>query len=77
VPCGTDFSQQPLSGSGRVGTGIIFTDRDPYGTGYLFQPNATLQVHVFGPPESGYGSIRQRYGSGSLPFLIKVLSGLK
>jgi hypothetical protein len=35
--------------------------------------------HVFGPP--GSGSISQRYGSGSgsgtFPFLIKVLSGLK
>jgi hypothetical protein len=33
--------------------------------------------HVFGPPKSG--SISQRYGSwsGSFPFLIKVLSGLK
>ncbi len=33
--------------------------------------------HVFGPP--GSGTISQRYGSGSgsIPFLIKVLSGLK
>ncbi len=33
--------------------------------------------HVLGPP--GIGSISQRYRSGSwsLPFLIKVLSGLK
>jgi hypothetical protein len=31
--------------------------------------------HVFGPP--GSGSISQRYGSGSFPFLIKVLNGLK
>jgi hypothetical protein len=31
--------------------------------------------HVFGPP--GSGSIRERYGSGSFPFLIKVLRGLK
>jgi hypothetical protein len=31
--------------------------------------------HVFGPP--GSGSISQRYGSGSFPFLIKVLIGLK
>ncbi len=33
--------------------------------------------HVFGPP--GAGSISQRYGSGSgsFPFLIDVLSGLK
>ncbi len=30
---------------------------------------------VFGPP--GSGSISQRYRSGSFPFLIKVLSGLK
>ena len=35
--------------------------------------------HVFGPPRSGSGSISQRcgYGSGSFPFLINVLSGLK
>jgi hypothetical protein len=36
-------------------------------------------LHVFGPP--GSGSLSQRYGSGSssgsFPFLIKVLSGLK
>jgi hypothetical protein len=33
--------------------------------------------HVFGPP--GSGSISQRYGSGSgsFPFLIDVLSGIK
>jgi hypothetical protein len=35
--------------------------------------------HVFGPP--GSGSISQRFGSGSgsgsFPFLINVLSGLK
>ncbi len=29
--------------------------------------------HVFGPS----GSVCQRYGSGSFPFLIKVVSGLK
>ncbi len=29
--------------------------------------------HVFGPS----GSVSLRYGSGSFPFLIKVLSGLK
>jgi hypothetical protein len=31
--------------------------------------------HGFKPP--GSGSISQRYGSGSFPFLIKLLSGLK
>jgi hypothetical protein len=31
--------------------------------------------HVLGPP--GSGSIRRKYGSGSFPFLIEVLSGLK
>jgi hypothetical protein len=31
--------------------------------------------HDFGPP--GSGTVKQRYGSGSFPFLIKVLSGLK
>jgi hypothetical protein len=30
---------------------------------------------VFGPP--GSGSISQRFGSGSFPFLIQVLNGLK
>jgi hypothetical protein len=30
--------------------------------------------HVFGP--LGSGSIIQKYGSGSFPFLIKVLSGI-
>jgi hypothetical protein len=34
---------------------------------------AVLGIHVFGPP----GYISQRYGSGSFPFLINVLSGLK
>ncbi len=29
-------------------------------------------LHVFGP--LGSGSISQRYGSGSFPFLIKMLS---
>jgi hypothetical protein len=33
--------------------------------------------HVCGPPGSGSGSISQRYGSGSFPFLIKVLSSVK
>jgi hypothetical protein len=31
--------------------------------------------HVFGPP--GSGSISYKYGSGSFPFLINVLSRLK
>jgi hypothetical protein len=31
--------------------------------------------HFFGPP--GSGSLSQRSRSGSFPFLIKVLSGLK
>jgi hypothetical protein len=34
-------------------------------------------THVFGPPGSRSGSIIQRYGSGSFPFLKKVFSGLK
>jgi hypothetical protein len=33
--------------------------------------------HVFGPHGSRSRSTSQRYGSGSFPFLIKVLSGLK
>jgi hypothetical protein len=41
----------------------VFGDTDP-------DPQ---DLHVFGPP----GSISQRYGSGSFPFLIDVLSGLK
>jgi hypothetical protein len=36
-------------------------------------------LHVFGPPGSGFGSISQRCGSGtgSFSFLINVLSELK
>jgi hypothetical protein len=37
-------------------------------------PNPQDQ-YVFGPP--GSGSVSQRYGSGSFPFLINVLIGLK
>jgi hypothetical protein len=33
--------------------------------------------HVFGPPESGSISKGYKSGSGSFPFLIKMLSGLK
>jgi hypothetical protein len=29
------------------------------------------------PPGSASGSVNYKYGSGSFPFLIKVLSGLK
>jgi hypothetical protein len=32
-----------------------------------------IRIRIFGPP----GSVSQRYGSGSFPFLIKVLSVLK
>jgi hypothetical protein len=39
------------------------------------EPDPEPDPHVSGP--SGSGSISQRYGSGSFPFLIKVLSGLK
>ncbi len=50
---------------------------DPY-----LEPNPDPQdPHVFGPPGSETGSSSQRYrsgsGSGSFPFLIKVLSELK
>jgi hypothetical protein len=38
-------------------------------------PDPETDPHVFGPP--GSGSISQRHGSKSFPFLIKVLSGLK
>jgi hypothetical protein len=43
--------------------GILFTSiADP-------EPNPDpLDPHVFGPPESGSGSISQRYGSGSGSF---------
>jgi hypothetical protein len=34
-------------------------------------------THVFGPPGSGSISQRCGSGSGSVPFLINVLSGLK
>jgi hypothetical protein len=33
--------------------------------------------HLFGPPGSGSRSVSQRYGSGSFPFLIDVLTRLK
>ncbi len=33
--------------------------------------------YVFGPPGSASGSVSHKYGSGSFPFLIKVLSGQK
>jgi hypothetical protein len=41
---------------------------------WLFFSVGDPDPHVFGPPES----VTQRYGSGSgsFPFLIKVLSGL-
>ncbi len=38
-------------------------------------PDPELDPHVFRPP--GSGSMSQRYGSGSFPFLIKVLSEAK
>ncbi len=45
--------------------------------GHHFSPRYTCvgDLDVFGPPESG--SVSQRYGSVSFPFLINVLSGLK
>jgi hypothetical protein len=43
------------------GPGSTVGDRDPQ------------DPDVFGPP----GFVSQRYGSGSFPFLRKVLSGLK
>jgi hypothetical protein len=33
--------------------------------------------HVLRPPGSASGSLSQRYGSGSFPFLIKMMSELK
>ncbi len=47
----------------------------PTSVGYPDPEPDPQDLHVFGPP--GYGSISQRYGSGSIPFLINVLSGLK
>jgi hypothetical protein len=45
----------------------------------VVDPDPEPDPHVFGPP--GSGSISQRYGSGygsgSYPFLLNVLSGLK
>ncbi len=38
-------------------------------------PDPEADPVVFGPP--GSGSISQRCGSGSFPFFINVLSGLK
>ncbi len=40
-----------------------------------FQVRVPQDPHAFWPP--GPGSISQRYGSGSFPFPINVLSGLK
>jgi hypothetical protein len=39
------------------------------------KPEQDPDPHVFRP--SGSGSTGQRYGSGSFPFLIKVLGGQK
>ncbi len=33
--------------------------------------------YFFGPPGSESGSVSHKYGSGSFPYLMKVLSGLK
>jgi hypothetical protein len=35
---------------------------------------SVLDPDVFGPPVSASGYVSQKYGSGSFPFLIKVLS---
>jgi hypothetical protein len=42
---------------------------------YIFEIVSVGDPVVLGPP--GSRSVSQRYGSGSFPFLIKVLSGLK
>ncbi len=48
----------------------------PTVSGSVGDPDPDQQdPHVFGPP--GSGSFSQRYGSGSFPFLIKVLKCLK
>jgi len=58
-------------GLGHIGLKISVGDPDP-------EPDPDLQdPHIFGPPGSGSGSISQRYGSGSFPFLIKVLSSVQ
>ncbi len=40
--------------------------------GNVGDPDPEPDLHVFGPP--GSRSISYRYGSGSFPYLIKVLS---
>jgi hypothetical protein len=71
LPTGYYFGMSATTGdlSGELVLRIVFSsvgDSDPQDS-----------PHVFGPP--GSGSISQRYGSGSrsLPFNIKMLSGLK
>ncbi len=36
-------------------------------------PNLDPDPHVFGPPGSGSGFIRQRYGSGSFYYYAKIV----
>jgi hypothetical protein len=43
----------------------------------LGKDKGKLYTSVFGPPRSGSISERYGYATGSFPFLIKVLSGLK
>jgi hypothetical protein len=65
-PGRSEIRSSPRASSPPVPTGTVkasVEDPDPQ------------DPHVVGHP--GSGSICQRYGSGSFPFLIKVLSGLK
>jgi hypothetical protein len=65
---------------GKSLVNIVYHSKQFISVGNL-DPEPDTDPHVFGPP--GSGSISQRYGSGSgarsgsFPFLIKVLSGLK
>jgi hypothetical protein len=54
----------------------ILSGCNEYGSATLLGTNVgDPHLHVLGPPESGYAN--QRYGSGSFPYLKKVLSRLK
>jgi hypothetical protein len=45
--------------------------------GYLDPEPDPHDLHVFGPPGSGFISQSHGSGFGSFPFLVKVLRGLK
>jgi hypothetical protein len=70
-PAWLDLSNLPASSVIKVGgsVGITSIDTDPV----QCWGSDSQDSHVFCPS----GSISQRYGSGSFPFLMKVLRGLK